>query len=885
MAGLIKRGQVDGLVSMKALLDGINEAYPASKITTQVIQTPETSEGAGDQVYYTGQQLLAELKLAVDSMSGGDGSEGLNLPALKRLIDKVNAELNGGTYEDNEGVSQTLTGFKNKEINDVVRVEFTYAGGTATPKNAVAAAAEEFTSGQTVSAYTAAGAPIVGVDGSAISFDYDTKTFSAAPYVLDIDATKASGGIDAATGQVIAGQAVYTAFTGDFKVFPVGTWTLETLPATALLDNNEMQLIAYDQALQKVIIQLASDKNLIDRIVSAVGETAVTDAVKDATERIDARIDRLEGTDDQNLAKVAVKVSQIAGKPLGDTPAETVTKTTEVASKAYVDDVDNAIKADIGAKTDITAYNADGSVKAGTVRGELNSIEAKFLDKTALINDVKASVTETQDVEGTPTPVKVTSDENTINETALVTKFAAIDQGMAADANALSNFINTTAPATYVAQTQVSDTYTKLTKDSVTGEYTYTYTDANHKDVVGLKLFNEKISALDDSIGQGSEEAYKHGAIVLANEVLADATKGITAKTGDVAHVTNGVADDDMPVYSQKAIDNKVDTIKEETDYTVSKLDEKTYDWNKIAVDDGTAVNGTVTKTTFTVATGAATDATSSEVLVAAGTAETASENTAVLSAQLARKELAAVKSELEAEAAADKLELKNRIEHGDAVQARALAAEVARLTATAGDTLAGAAYGQEAIVAAADGAIKQLQDSRVQFNKIAVSEGIASAILDANNNVIQTAVAAESAASLNTVIPSKQYVDDATKVVAANAAVALVDAQREMDARVDAIEAVTEAFEHITPVSSTVGGNTVETITIGHAPIDPNRLIVTVNGIDYNSAHGQFTISGTTITWDSVAAGFALADVLDASDTVDVLYKWNDASKVTPIA
>ena len=884
MAGLIKRNQIDGLVAMKALLDQINESYPASKLTTLVVQTPESSEGAGDQVYYTGQQLLSELKATVDSMTG-DGGAGLNLPELKRLIDKLNAELNGGTYTDGEGTEQTLDGLKNKTINDVVRVEFNYNGTTATAKNATVAEADEIDSNQSLSAYTEAGAPIVGANGTAITFDYDNKAFSAAPYVLDIDATKASGGIDSTTGQVIAGQAVYTAFTGDFKVFPVGTWTLETLPANALLDNNEMQLIAYDQALQKVIIQLAADKNLIERIVQAVGETAVTDAVKDATEKIDARIDRLEGTDDSNLSKVAVKVSQITGKPAGATAAETVDKNTAIASKAYIDDADNAIKADIGTKADTTAYNADGSVKSGTVRAELNSIEAKFLDKTALINDVKASVTETQDVEGTPTAVKVTDDENTINETALVTKFAAIDQGMAADANALSTFINTTAPATYVNQGQVSDTYTKLTKDAGTGEYTYSYTDANHKDVVGLKLFNEKISAIDDAVGQGSADAYKHSAIVLANDVSADATKGITAKTGDTAHVTGGVADDDMPVYSKKAVDNKVDTIKEETDDTIAKLDAKTYDWGQIAADDGTAISGTVTKTTFTVATGAEADASGTEVLVAAGTAETKSETTTVLSAQLARKEVAAVKAELEAEAAADKLEMKNRIEYTGAVQARALAAEVARLTATNGDTLASAAYGEAAIVADADGVVKQLQDTRVRYDKIAVSAGIASDIVDGNNNVIQTAVDAEAAASLNTVIASKKYVDDAGKVVAANAVVALANANRAMDTRVDAIEAVTEAFEHVAPVSSVVGSDTVETITIGHTPIDTAKVVVTVNGINYNLAHGQFTITGTTITWDATAAGFALADVLDAGDTVDVSYKWNDTSKVTPIA
>lgn len=242
MANLIKQHQVQGLVALQALVNQINASYPALKVTTSVVKTAESTPGAGDQVYYTGEELLEQLKANVDGiLNGGDD---LNLPELARRIQQVNAELNGGTYTDTESQSQTVLGFKNKEIKDVVRVAFTWDGTTATAADATLAADGHLDNGQTsLPAYSTNGQPIVGVTGTTVTFNYNTKTFSAAPYVLDIDATKASGGIDSTTGQVIAGAAVYTAFTGGFKVFPTGTWTLETLPTTALLDNNEMQMI------------------------------------------------------------------------------------------------------------------------------------------------------------------------------------------------------------------------------------------------------------------------------------------------------------------------------------------------------------------------------------------------------------------------------------------------------------------------------------------------------------------------------------------------------------------------------------------------------------------------------------------------------------------
>ena len=81
MAILIKRNQVDGLVGMKALLDRIDASYPASKITTEVLQTEgQTPE---ENVYYTGESLFEELKTNVDNiLDGGAGLISLMLNSM-----------------------------------------------------------------------------------------------------------------------------------------------------------------------------------------------------------------------------------------------------------------------------------------------------------------------------------------------------------------------------------------------------------------------------------------------------------------------------------------------------------------------------------------------------------------------------------------------------------------------------------------------------------------------------------------------------------------------------------------------------------------------------------------------------------------------------------
>lgn len=880
MSVLIRRNQVDGLVAMKALLDEINASYPASKVTTTVAKTVEPG---ADPVNYNAQELLSELKTTIDGMIGG--SNDLSLPELKRQIDKLNAELNGGTYEAGSvgGTETTLDGFKNKAIQDVVRIEFTWDGTTATPvdaskiadqlhDNQTALKAYAVTGSGTAAGNVTEGTPLVDSTGNPITFNFVTKQFSSTPYFLDVEASKATGGVDTSTGGTTAGNLEYSAFTGSFKVFPIGTWTLETLPADALLDNNEMQLIAYDQALQKVIVQLAADKNLIDRIVAAVGDQAIIDAVKSETATIDARLDRLEGTDVADLSKVAVKVDRIVGAPAAGTEAaETVSKTTQIVSKKYVDDADNAIKADIGAAGAATSYDAQGKVAGSTVRGEINSIKAKLIYNDALVQTVKSSVTVT-DPE-TSEVTKVTDDNNTLSETAIVGKFNAVDAAVAQNANNLSTFINNTAPNTYVSYPEVVNTFTKITKvsdnyidsyrndlDDPNYAYTGDITGVAHPQAVGKKIFNEKLSEIIDSVASVDDIAYHFANIQLAPAVTADDTKGITAKNAEAGPVTANT-----PVLSAQYTRNLITNEEERATFAENAIDTKTYDWANIVVDDGNAINAEIDVIEFNATTGAVTTTTTTSNVVTTRTAETLSETTAVPSVTLVNAKCDAAKNTALAQLSVDKTELLNRIAYTNA-------------------TL--------------NAAVTALDDKTADWNKIQVSGGV-TAVTDVAGNQVQATVSAESAASGTTLIASKQYAEDQAKTAAAAAAVHATnyayDLNRSMDARVDELEAVTSMTERKAVVKDESNpDNIVETIEVSQTPITvastangrDNEIVIFVNGIGYFMSDGVYTLQGKVFTWDPVAAGFTLDEVLDTgSKFVVVKYKYRNTSAITPIA
>ena len=341
----------------------------------------------------------------------------------------------------------------------------------------------------------------------------------------------------------------------------------------------------------------------------------------------------------------------------------------------------------------------------------------------------------------------------------------------------------------------------------------------------------------------------------------ANASTGITAKDAE-ATVTQSTL-----IPTKTYVDYAVQDEAELRAKAIQDRSDASYDWATIVTNDGTAVSGSVTATSFNATTGVVTDSTATQQLVAATTAETLSKTTPVLSESETDKRIAAAKSELEQEATADKLEITNRIAYNEQLSNEALTREIARLTARSGDTLVTPADGSGAVIATADGVITALDDKTADWSKITTSSGV-TAVTDKKSNVIQAAVAAEAVHTENTPFASTQYVDDAVTQAKADLTKSIVDKEYDMDDRVVALEIVTDKVEVLTPV-----GNV---ITLSETPIN-GTLAIEINHAVYRAQIGDFSLSGTTVTFPAGSFGDTPSlTVADIADSVIATYKYN---------
>ena len=448
MARLIQQAQVYGLTQIQADLNAIKTSYEAAKVLyVKVAADPENDI---EEELETAQESLDNLYAAIDAINGGQG--GVSLASLKEATDLLNAQLNGSANvpDWDTATKGTIVGLKNKIINDVVRLSFTKVANEDVIDTSSVSTNIDKSDNTALTAYTTGNQVIVGANGNEITFNLATGRFSADPYIVDYTASSTAANE----------QVVYTPFTGDFKVFPVGTWTLENLPADALLDNQEMQTIAYAQALDRIVVTLAKDKNLIDKITQAVGAEAIDEAVQSATNVIDYRIDVLEGTIAEKAGKAAVKVEDLVGAvaegTVGDpdyVAAETVTVGTKEYTKLAVDQKVAAINAttdDLNSRLSVLERPASNATGLGAVRyGDI-------------VDEVKASTTTGSIEQGNLETV--TDSKKTISETALVQKFADIRSEQAAQDLAFTNYtqVGGTADNTFVAKEDMK-AYTKIT--------------------------------------------------------------------------------------------------------------------------------------------------------------------------------------------------------------------------------------------------------------------------------------------------------------------------------------------------------------------------------------------------------------------------------------
>ena len=270
--------QIQGGVELRADVDTLKTSYDAAKVITT------TSKGE-DGGTYNADELLTKIQTDITSL------DSKTQQAIKDAVDAV----------------------KNKVVKDVVRiqVEATYSAGDGEGSYNVQLP-EDFDT-KVPSANKETPVPVYELDnnavidetGNQITINLTDGTLSG--YPCEVDEAASAGG-----------TTVYKkrSESFDIKFFPVGTFTLDTLSEDYMLDNQELQLLSYDQAINKIITNLAQDQSLIDKISALVGEEAVAEQIKKKTDALQNQINTLNGTvsgHTTSLADIATYVNKNSG--------------------------------------------------------------------------------------------------------------------------------------------------------------------------------------------------------------------------------------------------------------------------------------------------------------------------------------------------------------------------------------------------------------------------------------------------------------------------------------------------------------------------------------------------------------------------------------------
>ena len=270
--------QIQGGVELRTDVDTLKTSYDAAKVITS---TSKDEDGGT----YNADELLTKIQTDITSL------DSKTQQAIKDAVDAV----------------------KNKVVKDVVRiqVEATYSAGDGEGSYSITLPEDFDTKVPSanketpVSVYELDNTAVIDETGNQITINLTDGTLSG--YPCEVDEAASAGG-----------TTVYKKRTESFdiKFFPVGTFTLDTLSEDYMLDNQELQLLSYDQAINKIITNLAQDQSLIDKISALVGEEAVAEQIKEKTDALQNQIDTLNGTvsgHTTSLADIATYVNKDSG--------------------------------------------------------------------------------------------------------------------------------------------------------------------------------------------------------------------------------------------------------------------------------------------------------------------------------------------------------------------------------------------------------------------------------------------------------------------------------------------------------------------------------------------------------------------------------------------
>jgi hypothetical protein len=361
---LPKLKQIQGGTQIRSDVDSllpILESYEASKVTTTV------SDGKNGTL--TLDKVLQNL-LSTSSSSGSD------ISSLQEAIQAIN----------------------DIPISDYVRlygtITVTKSGDNYT-NSAVLDDADKLSelvpSMQSTTAYiyTEDNKPLFDASGEQISYNFTTNTLSENGVP-----SKADYSGDEITYVPVEG-------TTRFKVFPIGSFKLATLPENYLLDNEELNLVYYAKSIDDLAFSISKNTDLIETVKNLVGEKSVANQLASLKEDLQAQITAnktsLDGLTADSATEGSVDYKVTAAK---------------TAIKETTDDLDSRLTT---AESAITTLNGENTVTGSVAKAvkDLNdTLAPKITANENAITKLNADSTTVGSVD-----YKVNAAVTTINNT------------------------------------------------------------------------------------------------------------------------------------------------------------------------------------------------------------------------------------------------------------------------------------------------------------------------------------------------------------------------------------------------------------------------------------------------------------------------------------
>lgn len=247
-------------------------------------------------------------------------------------------ELFQKTKQDIEDVSKSFEALRSKKIWGVIRLSLPVSKGQVEFPKDLDDRIPNIDRDIALPAYSSDNKLYMDDHGKPVKVNMATGILSGTPVEVDEGATTSRGD----------GTTVYRPIAvTSLKVFPMGEWTLDTLPDDALISNDELQVISYKSAIDRIVKGLSNGTDIVDYLKEQVGVDAIHNALKEKVSIKDLYTVTADGV---KTPLYRAKTDKITRADLND-PLEKIAsgeeklETDVAALKTSMDDIQEARKA------------------------------------------------------------------------------------------------------------------------------------------------------------------------------------------------------------------------------------------------------------------------------------------------------------------------------------------------------------------------------------------------------------------------------------------------------------------------------------------------------------------------------------------------------------